>query len=1105
MNASYDILLARIARILRRHAVYGFAEAIIAAAAVSVLLFLGFTVAEALFYMPPQVRTPLFYTVAASFAVTFVMIAALRLIVRRPGIEDAARMAERAFPALGDQFISAVQLGHLDKDDLRGQSAELVEALVDRAEEKTRTLDLSRAVPREPLVMAWRSMAAVTAVLLLLSILMPGRMTGAMYRLVDHNGVYQAPDAISIYLFKSGGSIIRGEDYTVSGMLSGWSPEPLNIYYRWDDSGTWHVKPVDVEQVTGRFTATVENPRLSFTFYLETAGTSTPRHRVEVIERPVVESIAYTLDYPAYTGLGSVRGEEGEGNIRALIGTRATVRIRVNKILAGMSVNWSDTTSIGCPVDGDTGSFSFVIDKTVDYRIDITDTLGIANIDPITYRVTCLIDEPPSVTIASPPPDVTIPISMAFPLVYRAHDDYGLTSVTLKYKLPFEEEPRTESLKRGSLGRSIEEIHDWDLSNVGLLPGDTVIYHLSVLDNDTVNGPKEGVSETGTLRVPSMTDFFSDVNEEQEKGIDRLRDISERSTQDDASLDEVRRNVISGEELEWSDRNAIEQARENMESMQNQMKDLADETKRMADKLSEEDMAAIETIEKYNRISNLMDQIAEGEMKDALRRLTQAGTQLDPRMLKEAIEQHKVSTADIKKKLDRIIELLEQVKSLQRFEMAKRLVEEIAAKQAEIAAKFKDNPGDPGLVREQERLATEMAVLEKELAETAKELGEKFDMDTQKYQEYFDVLDIADTMNATAKSMPEGDKAETSDRLDQANAKLSELLSQMDELGKSMKDSNSEEMMRRLNAALNALLAVSDIEERLIGDINKGAVPNVENDNPAKRQLEVVDAFAKARKQLESFGEMAVEAAGVIDAMAGMVDATMRTSVDAFAMGQTDKGAGVARKALGDVNNVIHVLTMIVGQEQGDSMGMPGDLMQQLQQIANGQLSLQMQMSGEGGKQLMMQLAAEQQKLAEMLSELGKKAMEDARLRQMLEKLAEDMDDTSGMMKRNEPRELVERKQLDIYRRLMDARRSRREKDEREERRSYTAKRNVSRGADELAGDLGEKKREIGERINQAMQDDFDPEYLRLIRRYFESMLRDYETPESVGIERGQP
>jgi hypothetical protein len=50
-----------------------------------------------------------------------------------------------------------------------------------------------------------------------------------------------------------------------------------------------------------------------------------------------------------------------------------------------------------------------------------------------------------------------------------------------------------------------------------------------------------------------MTDFFSDVNEEQEKGIDRLRDISERSTQDDASLDEVRRNVISGQELEWSD------------------------------------------------------------------------------------------------------------------------------------------------------------------------------------------------------------------------------------------------------------------------------------------------------------------------------------------------------------------------------------------------------------------------------------------------------------------------------------------------------------------------------------------------------------------------
>jgi restriction endonuclease S subunit len=138
----------------------------------------------------------------------------------------------------------------------------------------------------------------------------------------------------------------------------------------------------------------------------------------------------------------------------------------------------------------------------------------------------------------------------------------------------------------------------------------------------------------------------------------------------------------------------------------------------------------------------------------------------------------------------------------------------------------------------------------------------------------------------------------------------------------------------------------------------------------------------------------------------------------------------------------------------------------------------------------MAQLAAEQQKLAEMLSNLGEKISEDNRLRQMLEKLAEEMDETANSMRMNEKRELVERKQLDIYRRLLDARRSRKEKDESEERKSWTAKKNISIGADKLADDLGEKERQLNERITKAMHDDFDPEYKKMIRRYFESLLQ---------------
>jgi DNA primase len=218
---------------------------------------------------------------------------------------------------------------------------------------------------------------------------------------------------------------------------------------------------------------------------------------------------------------------------------------------------------------------------------------------------------------------------------------------------------------------------------------------------------------------------------------------------------------------------------------------------------------------------------------------------------------------------------------------------------------------------------------------------------------------------------------------------------------------------------------------------------------------------------------------------------TARASLKSFAAGNPGSGETEARNTLSTLNKTAHFLSMLMKTASGDGTGMPGDLMNQLQQIASGELSLQMKMNPGVSEELLARLAAEQQKLAEKLSEIGRRIADDRRLQEILDKLVEDMDNTAGMMRMNEKRELIERKQLDIYRRLLDARRSRREKDEDNERKSFTAKRNYSIGADELASDRGEKQRELNERIKEAMKDDFNPEFMRLIRHYFESMLQD--------------
>ena len=1100
-TSSYTAILDRLRLVLRRYNIVRTAEAFLAAFGVFAVFLILFSLLESALYMPPAVKMPLFLFIAGVLPAVFAAFFIVNIYLKRPGTDDLSRLVEKAYPGLGDRLISAVQLGRLDDRELHGQSHALVDALLERVERETREFDPSRAVPLRRLMLPGRIAYGAAVVFLLLLAVLPGRFGGGVFRLADFSTAYVSPDDVTIYILDRNDSIIRGDTFSAPGILSGWRFEPLTVFYRWGDSRTWTAKPVDVDRKTGKFTVTIEKPRVSFFYYLETGSASTPRFRVGVIERPVVETVDVTLSYPAYTGLGTVRKDDNDGNIRALVGTDVTVSVRANKTLETMTVHWSDSTTVECAVDGNMGTFAFIVDKTLDYHIDITDTLGIENTNPIQYRVTCLVDEHPEAAIASPPPDVVLPLSLKVPIVYRARDDYGLSAVSLRYKLPYEEGKREIPLKSGALGRTIEDVHVWDMSALSLLPDDAVTYEIVVMDNDTVNGPKVGVSDTGTLRMPSMTDFLSDTMESQEQGIDQLRDMSSRAAEENAPLDEVRRNVINGKNLDWSDRNALEGAKSEAERMQKELKELSESIKSTSERLSDEDMAAIETLEQYRKISELMDDIVDGDLKRAVQQLTQVSIDLDPAAVKKAVEQHKVTAAEMKKKLDRIIALLEQVKAIQRFEIAKRLVEDIAAEQAGLASRFEENPEDESLRREQEKLAAEMDKLEKELADMADELGEKFDLNTDEFKKHVESLEIADTMENTARSMQTGSKERTKDKLSELNTMLSGLMMQMDQLGAAMQDSNTEEMKRRLFRALDDLLAVSEKQERLIAEIDRADTNSVRGDEIARRQLEVIDAFGKARATLEHFGEIAVEVSAVLDHLMTIVAVSMEAAVNTFATGNTVKGANIAENALKDLNNSIHILTMFFSGGEGGGKGMPGDLMQQLQQIANGQLSLQMQLGQAGSEELMMQLAAEQQKLAEMLSELGRKIANDPRLKEMLEKLSEDMGDTSRMMRRNERRELVERKQLDIYRRLLDARRSRREKDQTDERKSWTAKRNESRGADELARDLGEKKRDLNERLKQAMQDDFDTEYLRLIRRYFESMLRDYDTtvPEEGG------
>ena len=1098
MSNDYRAIIERLLRIISRYTVISALEAASMMFLTACTLFFIAMTVEAVWYLSPVVKTTLVIVICMLTA-GIGLFHGWRRFVRRPDIPEAARMVERAHPVLGDRLISAVQLG--GSSDLRGQSAEIVDALVHRAASEIADLDFKAAVPSRNLSRLVRISYGVAILALASVIALPGIAGSGWYRLSQFSRAFAKPGRTVIFTLTGDASIIRGDNFTVSGFLSGNTGRPLDIVYRWNSGGPWSVKPAEVDPHTGDFTITVERPHESFQYYFDAGSAETVRYAVTVIERPVVDEIAVELVYPRYTGRDNLRRADNDGNIRALSGTEATVHIRANKPLDSMVVRWSDGNVTPGAVSGDSGEFSFTVGDEIDYYIALVDTLGIENANPITYRVTGLDDEPPVAVILSPAADSMLPLSMLLPLRYVAADDFGLSAVYLSFSLPYEDRWLRTALQGADAGKRIEGMHEWDMTALDLLPGDSVSFFLEARDNDTVNGPKIGRSDTLTVKIPSTADMMSDMLAEQDEGIERMREYSDGEATRELSLEDVERNLINRDELDWSDRNTMEQAKKYLENMQEDMKQMSETLGEVADKLSEDDMAALETIDKYRKISELMDEIADGELKTALEQITRAQVDMDPLILKQELDEFKVSTEELQEKLDRIVNLLEQVKALQRQETAKRLLEQMAAEQAELASEYRDDPENAALERQQRNLAQEMSKLEDEITDMADEVAEKFEISTDDIKDYLDKNDISGEMEDAAGQMSEGDRQAAGQRHNEVNTNLSELLEKMDEMSNTLTQNTSEEMRNRLFTAVSKLLAVSDMQERLIGQVDSESTLSggtADTDAAARIQMESVDALRNAERSVAEFTKLMEQLTGPLENMLGLAEASMTQAVDAYTGGNANVGRSQSESALRTLNLASYALISLLDSRDGQqSGGMPGDMLQQLQQIANGQMSLNsMMMNSPQNSEMMMRLAAEQQKLAEMLSDLGRKAASDQRLREMLEGLTGDMDDNADMMRRNEDRELIERQGLDIYRRLLDARRSRREKEEPDDQReSQTAERNTAEGAESLPPGLGESQHDLDERIRQAMEDDFSPEYKRLIREYFESLIRSGEEP----------
>jgi hypothetical protein len=581
------------------------------------------------------------------------------------------------------------------RDPLRyGASADLVAEILRRARREAERTSLSPAIPL--VGVGWHVGLVAMALLawLVLAGTSPARIDRTFEGLVHParlaetaptEGLYPVTGDLRVAVGASATLVARDfvggdDDVVVEINRSGdfWQQLPVEVRPAAEIPAPY----VDaVAEVAG-----VEDP---FQYRFRKAALTTPVYHVSVRERPVLKELAARLEPPAYTGRPATEHADLGGTISVLEGTRVFLEGHSSTPLSAAARLVDGRPPHRLTVGGSSFTDTLTIDEDLSFRIRLVDQEGLESQVITVYRFTARPDDPPTVQITAPGQDVALDRDLRVPIAGLAADDVGLARMDLLYRSADETEwsrrplfPRAEDAPDSSdivdlrLDAGNQELgvgFVWNLSDHELFPGDTVLYCLEATDNNALKGGQSTRSGVFRLRLPTIAEVFDIQREERDEHKEDLTDILAEGKDLQETLERLNRELKKDPDPDWAKQQEIRDALERQQELRSHLKDATENLDQMLDEFQRNNSGSMEILEKMQTIQELMNELQDESLQAYLEAMQEAMDQLQPHEIQRAMEDALAKQEEYNRRLDRTIELLQQ---LERERTMSDLVEE---------------------------------------------------------------------------------------------------------------------------------------------------------------------------------------------------------------------------------------------------------------------------------------------------------------------------------------------------------------------------------------------------------------------------------------------
>lgn len=1074
-----------------------------------------FSLLEAIFKFDSTARSIIFSFLIISFIgllgwlVFFPLLKSYFAFAKHDHLKTAGKVGNK-FHEIKDELTNTLQLVNEKSDNY---SSQLVDAAFERVYKRSQNINFTEAVDFNSTKKYLRAAVIVLGTAIFIFIVFPG-LSSAAYRIINYNQTFTPPPKFIFEIKPGNVEITKGNNAEIIIKAIGEQPSQIIFSMKSEEQTEFVEKKLEPDSL-GNFNFEAAAVKNSFEYFAEAEGIESDVYKISVINRPVITNFEAEIIPPSYSKLPSLI-QKDNGSIITLAGSRVKIKINSSRELLDAAIEFSDNTNKSMNINYESASAEFNVRNESGYKILIKDVYGFSNINPITYSIKILADEPPSIAMISPNENVKLGTDGKISLVIKIADDYGFSALNLNYKLSASKY-RTASEEFTSISISInknskedEIYYVWDLASLVLAEGEALSYYLEIFDNDNVNGPKSAKTSLFTIQVPSIDELFAQADNTQQDAAKDLAKTLEEAEKLNQEIQKIGNDLKQNtREISWREKERTEKAADKFKELTNKIEDVSQKLSEMQKELMQNNLISEETLQKYNELQDLLDQFNSEELKEALKRMQESLQSMMRDKVQMSLEELKANEEYFKKSIERTLNLLKRIQAEQKVDELIKRTEDISEKLDELKNKTEQNNLNEKnkrdeLSKRQNDLSSNLENMKEEIEKLSEKMNELSDMpkeEMEKLLKEFEKQNNEQLSQDAQQNLQQMQKNKALQNQQQLSQNMQSMKNQLQSLQSAMQQKNQMQTFYEMIKILDDLVTLSKEQEALKNSTNKQSPTSPELRENSRMQSNLQSSLSRILQNMGSLSQKSFAITPEMGKALGEAYSQMQQSIGAMQNQNTPLAAQLQSKAMSHLNEAANLVKG--GMDQMMSGGQGGgmmSLMQQLQQMAQQQMNLnqltQMMNQGQMTQQMMAQmqrLAQQQETIRKSLEELNSEARESGeskRLAANLEKILNEMKEVVTNLQTQKLDDELVKQQERILSRLLDAQRSINERDFEKDRKSDTGKNIPRTSPPDLILSTDEGKDKLKDELMKAIREGYKKDYEELIRKYLEELQK---------------